>query len=838
MDWMQQDTNGDMLKRCLLYNAGVQHFLNLCFEADGLVTKYTNLLSQVPNELNTDTIDDLTRSLLGKAATLRCRCIKANLDILDGTAAEKVLSIYSAFFDFCSSSWEGWTIPDQQQRFDICCDLIPVMQDVFFRLIHRAQVPKIQILSACSVDLDGDECNGLAAIGSIVDPLLEKAAACDECVDFAFTLPWAHRLSGHGPGGAKQAWLALGDIVSLLRVAATLVEKKHLVGQEAKPRKRGVCIAADECGGFVFHKLVEKAAEHCRDTAMRECLGEHRRQFSLCVDELLVEGHADRRSESHPDTAAAVGPVGRDKAVAKRRHNILALESKLKRQTVRGYDVFVRTNFTDELEGDSVFARRKLLDGKWKALSAVEKASYNAIAEAEDAEDADHENDTFVEFLVRSREAGKKRKSFRYRSSRLRAVRRSFEDIVGHNVFRAGTELHEFDRGLKPCLIQSQMSQPEINSAYKQLFDYDHVPVPNPPNIGKYFKPCCVRHGGYCKNSPLIDIADTLTSNLHAVSKEWKSQFPVLLQISSINDDVSQFAFLGKLFGRNMALFSECAFVPREHPDSHDCCDLMFQSATMHLPVTAHALFIDVITSAARASGIDPEHVDALTLRRWNYVREPSVDHFRAKLVEVHAQSDLPCSTRVKAANAAKDDDSLPFGLGRPEKSSKRKPAGPFQDPVPSDANTDHDHNVDAPSCNDAVASDEQVADDESAAADDVDDYEPSGGSDSDGGGVDILDAEPWNAAGLKVVEIAPPAARAACEFCKIKIKGGNVRFDYRFMVSNNLKDQKRICSSCVHRVPAETRARDILQCRRWLAVPDQQHAIMAVVESLLEQWA
>ena len=130
VDWMQQDTNGDMLKRCLLYNVGVQHFLNLCFEADGLVTKYTSLLSRVPNDLNT--IDDLARSSLSaKAETLRNKCIKANLGILDGTAAEAVLSIYSAFFDFRSSSWEGWTIPDQQQRFDICCDLIPVMQDVF-----------------------------------------------------------------------------------------------------------------------------------------------------------------------------------------------------------------------------------------------------------------------------------------------------------------------------------------------------------------------------------------------------------------------------------------------------------------------------------------------------------------------------------------------------------------------------------------------------------------------------------------------------------------------------------------------------------------------------------
>ena len=130
---------------------------------------------------------------------------------------------------------------------------------------------------------------------------------------------------------------------------------------------------------------------------------------SAFVKNLLAEGHADRRSESQvaadPDNAAG---NGRDKAIRKRCRNILALDAKLKRQRVRGYDVYVRTNFTDELEGDSTFARRKLLDGKWKALSEAEKTSYNAVAEAEDAEDLDHENDNFVEFLARSMEAGKK----------------------------------------------------------------------------------------------------------------------------------------------------------------------------------------------------------------------------------------------------------------------------------------------------------------------------------------------------------------------------------------------------------------------------------------------
>ena len=188
-----------------------------------------------------------------------------------------------------------------------------------------------------------------------------------------------------------QAWLTLGDILSLLRVASTLVEKKHLVGQEAKPRKRGVCIAADEVGGFVFRKLVERAADGARDAARAACLGDHRKEFQHCLTDLLFQGHGDRRSE------AAAKETGRADPLGKRCRNILNFDAKLKRQRTRGYDVFIRANFHDGLAGSNTFEKRKSLDAQWNSLANAEKYAYNAIAETEEEEEAAHDNENFVE---------------------------------------------------------------------------------------------------------------------------------------------------------------------------------------------------------------------------------------------------------------------------------------------------------------------------------------------------------------------------------------------------------------------------------------------------------
>ena len=77
---------------------------------------------------------------------------------------------------------------------------------------------------------------------------------------------------------------------------------------------------------------------------------------------------------------------------------------------------------------------------------------------------------------------------------------------------------------------------------------------------------------------------------------------------------------------------------------------------------------------------------------------------------------------------------------------------------------------------------------------------------------------EAWNSIGLKCWEVALKGARAACEICGTKIKADEMRLDYRYLVTNSLRDQKRVHPGCVQQLPRATRARDIIAVQSWLA--------------------
>ena len=83
--------------------------------------------------------------------------------------------------------------------------------------------------------------------------------------------------------------------------------------------------------------------------------------------------------------------------------------------------------------------------------------------------------------------------------------------MISHSVFDAGTALHDFDKGIKPSLVDVSLTLEQARSAYKELFDYDHRPVANPPDIS-HFKACCSTRGGFCKDDELIDRAIALTA--------------------------------------------------------------------------------------------------------------------------------------------------------------------------------------------------------------------------------------------------------------------------------------------------------------------------------------
>ena len=76
--------------------------------------------------------------------------------------------------------------------------------------------------------------------------------------------------------------------------------------------------------------------------------------------------------------------------------------NKLRRTPLRSLDIFIRSNFVwNSLEGETAFSKTQTLKAKWKLLGTAEKDWYNEAADAENEEEAKHDDQDFVAFLER-----------------------------------------------------------------------------------------------------------------------------------------------------------------------------------------------------------------------------------------------------------------------------------------------------------------------------------------------------------------------------------------------------------------------------------------------------
>ena len=814
----ESDPNALLLEKLMVMNTGVQTYLNKCFESDKHVTALTLLLQSVPN--------NSTTPQGASVAKAREKAIEANLYIISGQAGLNLLSDYTRYFYFDSPDWAGWRL-NHDEKFDTCNDAIMIMQDAYYRLIFRMDDPKFRVFEVCRVSAD-DEDHVMTARSNVA-AIRQQKIRCSKCVDDTFTGPWLDRLFDRGRATAARAIDSLKETCAVLRCTSTLVEKKHLVGQESKPAKRGVAIKADEVGGFVFKRLIRRSADQCRDAASLATLGDAKTKeaFQRALVDHLQQGRIDRRTE---DACHGSGANPTKKKVKR----LVKFGNQMTGARLRGYDVFVRTNYHDGLEGNTPFEKRKTLDLAWHRLSPAEKQSYKEAADSETNEDMQFNGETFKQFKERmhdSVEASKKRKTKRFLTNKLQAVQKTISDLMNHDVFQSGTELHHFDKGIKPSLIKVKATWKEAAEEYNRSFGYDHLAVPNPRHMTSAFKPCCQLHGGLCgDHDDFAREADVLTFNMFAKSKElkWKAEFPVMLEVGAGN-----FVLFGRVVGNGLiCIVSKCILIPRTPDNPWDCCDIDNGHLNgRHVPMTSQRFFASVVGHLA-AEAVEP--IQELPLRRWNYVRDDTVSHFRARLIDVQPESEcmLQCTVKQTARKrkAPDPDDALPFGLGqRKLRDPKPKPMEAFEftchdDHAGSDGDDDQsqgrrsdDAHVDD-DCKSEEASEECVSDIEH------DPPGPDAGNDSEAEHSSDLDLVPeaWNCVGIKTFEVTAPRARAACCNCSQKIAPGSVRIDYRFKESNSLGDQKRCClkPACIQALPAATRARDIKVVQRWLADP------------------
>ena len=238
--FFNSDPRAVELEYALLMNSGIQMYLNKCIAADAAVAKYTDQLlfnSRCGNH-----------GSVGRLAELRADSIQRNLELLSGREGLNAISSYCKYFSYKADVWGNWRMLEagkQRAALDIIC----VIQDLAYRLVYVLDQPKYELLQVAYVPEAGEGVYfDVDRVRQVATRLEAKREACSASVDVAFTAIWTHRLLHLGLGACRAAQHAICDMLASMRPTSIAVEKKHLLGQEAKPAKRGSAVSCDRLG--------------------------------------------------------------------------------------------------------------------------------------------------------------------------------------------------------------------------------------------------------------------------------------------------------------------------------------------------------------------------------------------------------------------------------------------------------------------------------------------------------------------------------------------------------------------------------------------------------------
>ena len=141
-------------------------------------------------------------------------------------------------------------------KYETCLDVICIQQEVKYRLVFKLQLAKLDVFQVCKIPEGIDF--SLDDVAGIADKILQSHSACGDCVDRAFAYVWAYRLKRMGEAMSRRAHTHLCDVLAALRVTSSNVERKHLIGQELKPKKRGAGPTCSQVCKQVFRHSVRR----------------------------------------------------------------------------------------------------------------------------------------------------------------------------------------------------------------------------------------------------------------------------------------------------------------------------------------------------------------------------------------------------------------------------------------------------------------------------------------------------------------------------------------------------------------------------------------------------
>ena len=237
VNFVSQDQGGHLMEKYAILSFPFQHFLNATLKVGKETQELMDLLQQIPADIR-----HVADGVEAKVEEGRNKVLKDNLDLLLGAKARNLCKeLWNLFTTFTDEDLWHHSRLAMQERFEVCCDACVVLSDNWYRLVFPAGDPKRKIFEVCRLSLGPDPV-AAADIRSFAIPYKQKRDQCKQCVDPHFTMFFTTRLLDPDDTKVCDALELLGDSACFAAATSVSCEKKHLIGQGCRGRRRGRCL--------------------------------------------------------------------------------------------------------------------------------------------------------------------------------------------------------------------------------------------------------------------------------------------------------------------------------------------------------------------------------------------------------------------------------------------------------------------------------------------------------------------------------------------------------------------------------------------------------------------
>ena len=339
-----------------------------------------------------------------------------------------------------------------------------------------------------------------------------------------------------------------------------------------------------------------------------------------------------------------------------------------------------------------------------------------------------------------------------------------------------------------------------IDDQAKRSFEFDGVPLANPPGTALPQIVCSQRLGGLCQKHECFSKADAVVKNIYQLLKArgiGREQLPAVCQLGDHGLlDLFEYCVVCDMHGAG-----ENIIVVGFRPVGGNVLALSRGAASNLAITTLHRL-------ASMRIGEGDKNV---LFRCFDYIGGIHEHGLALILKEERFHQDVPV-VRLKKQRKPAADIRLPFGITVAPGELRKSGGVPVDDAAEVASHSDSD-------ASDAVSL--AARDPSSSDVEEIDEGGPplpppvAPPPVVDPAPAPPADAPPAPArpkVGLCGFERAP-SSRSSCFVCSGLIKEGEWRFNFQLRATRTLSDRKRVHAHCVHRLPDASREVDHLFC-------------------------